>query len=150
MKLLDRFAYFLYACIKFQVKEGDRPHDSLEKLTRDSFANIIASILAMLISMVLFKIEPYRRLLFGFGIPTLGALLGLLQIVALDIYFLKRIKRHYTEERISEISGSHNFISSKTIAYISIALFIVLCSVLLLMLILLTASALANKPLKIG
>ncbi len=150
MDIFDIYAYLLYMCIKFQGQDGARPHDSLEKLTRDSFSSSLALIFAMVFSIVLFKIVPYRKFLFSFGHPVFGISLGILQIVALHYFILHKIKIHYTEEKIREISLSYSFISSKATAYISIALIIIVFSLLVLLLILLTASALANKPLKIG
>ncbi len=149
MKLFDFFMYVFYMGMKFQGLPT-RPSYSIEVYARNSFCMVFVSLAAIWLSIITFKIEPYRKLLFSAGPPTLGALLGILQVGFISIILIYITKKYYSEDRIIQISKTYdNFLSPRNAFILYFIIFLLHLCVFIFSLVY-TASTLANKPIKIG
>jgi len=132
MKVVDIIIYVLYTASA--GKDGRVGKGSREEKARDYLGFVIASLVALLLTIGLFKIGIYKKSLQRMLPPLYVILLGLAQAVITWFIAYFSVKRYYTDEKIQQIDAAYAGTVSKSMAVVLyVILFIVhTCSFLYL------------------
>ncbi len=119
MKVFDFLMYMMYTA----SRRKRYTYKTQEEYARQYFCFLFASLGALLITTMLFKIEPYRLFLYRI-MPWLGVLLfGMAQVLVTGYIIYSRIAKYYTDERIRSVDAAYTGALSRGAA---IALYAVL------------------------